>query len=115
MFRYIIVGHTHKICLGGGGKSETSEWGGSWLHVQKAGKRWCQVIGGAYCTICASYNSNYRMRYSNMRLAYAATYIHPGPHVPHILSNIGGAYDHMCLAYSSTYQHAGTHRLCEPH
>src|SRR3954463_11034134 len=67
--------------FGGGGRSDTSEWGASCLHVQKAGKKVVQLMRGAYCTICASYNSNYRRRIlCNMRLAYAATYQRPGPH-----------------------------------
>src|SRR3954468_2142481 len=111
--------------FGGGGRSDTSEWGASCLHVQKAGKKWCslceahiaqyappiiQTIGGAYCAICASHMrppTSARARMSYLRRIW--------PYAPRILSNIGGAYSHMRLAYSCTYQHAGPHRICEAH
>ena len=36
-------------------------------------------------------------------------------HAPPILSTIGGAYDHMRLAYSATYLHPGPRNLWEAH
>ena len=58
---------------------------------------------------------------SNMRLAYAATYLRPGPqelleaHMTICASHIIKYRRRMCLAYSRTYQHSGPHRLCEAH
>ena len=41
--------------FGGGGRSETSEWAGRWLHVPKGGSKMvARLIRGAYCAICAS-------------------------------------------------------------